>query len=275
MNPVVTLVVPTMGGRHAWLEDSLGSIVSQRAVDVRVVVVAPTSADVRLGGVEGVDLCRYEGSGLSRAVNWGWRLYPESEYVAWLGDDDLLAPGSLAATVAAMVGSTNLSMVYGQVRYIDGRSNTLWFARSTRFAAPYLRFGKNFLRQQGSLLRRAAIEEVGWLDPSLKNAMDQELFTRLGRAGERRYIAKELGAFRLHGSGITLSKGADDESDQVRERFFSPAGRRGYRAWRRIGRRLDWAADAIERRLPVPPVPKNGWGVPYTRPHAWHRSSAQ
>jgi hypothetical protein len=39
--------------------------------------------------------------------------------VPWLGDDDLLEPGSLTATVAALDADAGAVVAYGSCRYID------------------------------------------------------------------------------------------------------------------------------------------------------------
>jgi GT2 family glycosyltransferase len=261
------IVVPTLGTRPAWLHDCLHSILMQEGVDFTVVVVAPSSAD--LAACDGFDVAvaRTDETGLSAAVTLGWMTAGHPEYVTWLGDDDLLAPGSLRSTTSFLDEHPRHSMVYGRARYIDEHGNTLWISRPTRLAAAYLRFGKNFLTQQGSLLRRSAVDSVGGLDRSLRNAMDQDLFTRLGRVGSRGYLPIELAAYRWHSGSITSRKGPSDEGDLVRRRYISSANLALYRGWRRFGVKIDWALDAFERRLPVPDVPLLG-GRPYTSP-AW------
>jgi len=265
MRGSITMVVPTLGTRPAWLEDCLHSIATQGHPESRVIVVAPNAADLRVCDKFNVEVARFDGKGLARAVNYGWSLDPTSSYISWLGDDDLLAPGSLAATSGFLDQSPRCSMVYGRARIIDAESKPLWISRPTRFAAAYLRAGKNFVSQQGSLIRRAAAAEVGYLDPELMNAMDQDLFTRLREAGPRAYLPRELGAFRWHATGITSLKGPMDESELVRQRYWSERQLRWYRAWRVAGRRLDWALHATVRRLPAPAVPLRD-GHPYTQP---------
>jgi GT2 family glycosyltransferase len=259
----ITVVVPTLGTRPAWLEDCLQSIKTQDRANSRTIVVAPSAADLRVCDKFDIEVARFDSKGLSSAVNYGWSLDPTSSYISWLGDDDLLAPESLTATSSFLDRYPRCSMVYGRVRYIDAEDKTLLISRPTRFAAPYLRFGKNFVSQQGSLIRRAAAAKVGYLDTQLVNAMDQDLFTRLRDAGPRAYLPRELGAFRWHSAGITSLKGPLDESELVRQRYWSEQQLRWYRAWRVCGRRFDWASVAVMRRLPAPAVPLRE-GRPYT-----------
>jgi GT2 family glycosyltransferase len=265
MDRSLTIVVPTLGKRAAWLRDCLYSITLQGEENCRIIVVAPDSADLSVCDQFDVETSRYNGRGMSRAINHGWSLDPTSDYISWLGDDDLLAPGSLRATAAFLDGNPRCSMVYGRVRYIDADSSSLWMSHPTRFAAPYLRVGKNLVSQQGSLVRRSAASRIGYLDADLMNAMDQDFFTRLRAVGRRAYIPRELGAFRWHASSITSQKHSRNESELVRRRHLSSTQLRAYCAWRIVGRHFDWAVDAAVRRLPAPSVPRRD-GLPYIEP---------
>jgi len=266
----ITMVVPTLGTRPAWLEDCLRSITTQHQANCRTIVVAPSAADLRFSDMFDIEVARFDSEGLSSAVNYGWSLDPTSSYISWLGDDDLLAPESLSATSSFLDRHPRSSMVFGRVRYIDAEGTALLISRPTRFAAAYLRLGKNFVSQQGSLIRRAAAAKVGYLDTQLVNAMDQDLFTRLRDAGPRAYLPRELGAFRWHAASITSLKGPMDESELVRQRYWDERQLSWYRAWRVCGRPLDWALVAAMRRLPIPAVPLRE-GHPYTESTAFRK----
>lgn len=269
MDGSVTLVVPTLGTRPTWLFDCLASVTAQAYKKCHVIVVAPSNAEIDdVCRVFDIDVARLDRPGMAHAVNYGWSVASTSEYITWLGDDDLLAPGSLELTVAFLSSRPECSMVYGRVRYIDADGASLWMSRPTRFAAPYMRAGKNFLSQQGSLIRRSSAEQVNYLDSSLMNAMDQDIFTRLGCVGRRGYIPRELGAFRWHPGSITATKGRRDESEFVRRRHLAAWQRQLYIPWRRIGNRLDWAVDAAVRRFPVPEPPCFPDEAPYTAPRS-------
>lgn len=253
--PRVTLVVPTLGQRTAWLDQCLVSIVEQRGVRCRTIVVAPSSARLHIRNSFDAELLRYDGPGLSAAINHAWAWDDTADYVSWLGDDDFLAPDSLLATSSILDRRPESSMVYGRVRVIDADGATLWMTRPSRFAAGYLRLGKNFVSQPGCLLRRSCVMRVGGLDPSLHNAMDQDLFIRLGGVGQRIYLPRELAQYRWHAGSITATKGLRDESEFVRLRHVPPSYRWLYRTWRVVGQHVDHGLDAIARRLPVPSPP--------------------
>ncbi|MEN8582793.1 glycosyltransferase [Burkholderia sp. RS01] len=260
--PLILIVVPTLGTRRDWLRASIVSILSQEGVEVRVRVVAPSEAS--LGGLcteLGAELVECDRKGLSVAINEGWKDTGEAEFLTWLGDDDLLAPGSLAATSAALAARPNAPMVYGAVRYIDAAGNSMWLQRPGRFAAWYLPYGKNLVPQQGSLLRKSFVMAAGGIDEACKSAMDQDLFSRLLECGPSAYVRQEVAAFRIHESNITVNKGNEgaDEGERIRARH---AGR-FYPLIRRVTVMSDRLIYALIRRWPykAPPVVN---GKPYT-----------
>ena len=262
-NPRVLIVVPTLGHRLGWLSDCVASIQQQQSLcSVHTVVVAPTSAD--LGSFcadRHVEHRASDRKGLSAAINDGWRDSDRFDYLGWLGDDDLLAPGSIASASEALESDGSASAVDGDVRYIDRNGNTMWMQRPGRWAQLYFRVGKNLVPQQGSLFRSSAVRQVGGVDETFRSAMDQDLFDRLRLVGRLIHVRRELAAFRLHEANITVTKGdaGTDEGDRIRAR-----GGRAYNVLRPITPLTDRLIYGTMRRLPSPPAPLSN-GQPYTQ----------
>lgn len=228
-NNRVGIVVPTLGKRPEWLRLCLRSITSQTE-QANIVLVGPTSSDLEaIAELHGVKFLAEDRRGLSRAINSGWNLLSqEVEYFTWLGDDDLLAPGSLKLTAETLRANPTASFVYGRTMYIDESGNTIYRSFPTRYAPTYLRFGQDYIPQPGSLLRVSAVDWSPLLDETLKNAMDLDLFLRLSEPGSDTwvYLPVELSAYRIHGEAITQQKGTADESDHVRDRYRSTCARK-------------------------------------------------
>ncbi|WP_176338089.1 glycosyltransferase [Kocuria salina] len=213
-------MVPTLGRNLEWLELTLDSVARQQ-VDVDLVLVAPASASLDgLAKQYGARIVSERGQSLSEALNQGFEDLPAAvRYLGWLGDDDVLAPGSLALTVGVLENEPRASLVLGRVRYIDANGDSKWVIRSGAWAARYAVFGKNFMSQPGSLMRRDAFENVGGLDIGLRNSMDQDLFIKLSRVGKVVYVNREVASFRVHATSISSTKGAGDESALVSQRY--------------------------------------------------------
>ncbi|MGW4517230.1 glycosyltransferase [Streptomyces sp. NPDC004393] len=231
--PRVRLVVPTTGERPEYLEQCLASVGRQRE-PVEVVLVGPARAEDGLRAAAERHGCRFlveERRGLSNAVNQGWR-DAGTEYLAWLGDDDLLTGDSLTAARTVLDRAPRAAMVYGQLRVIDADDRTLYTLRPGAFASWLSRYGQNFVGQPGSLYRRSAVLRAGMLDPELRYAMDFDLHLRLRRDGRMVYLPRVLGCFRVHSTSLTVTCASpDDEGRRVMRRYLSPTALRLESCW--------------------------------------------
>jgi GT2 family glycosyltransferase len=213
------------------LRASLISVLSQASVQMDAVVVAPPAATTvsALCTELGIKFVAQEGRGIAAAVNQGWHLFGDAaDYLGWLGDDDLLAPGAAAWSVGVLQAKPAAAMVYGDCEYVDEAGRRLFVAKPTRWAATLLRWGPDLVPQPGSLARSTAIESTGRLDESLKYAMDLDLFLRLQRVGSIVYTPRTLAAFRWHPGSTTV------RARQASEREAAYVRRRSWRGWERM-----------------------------------------
>ncbi|MFE2737127.1 glycosyltransferase [Streptomyces sp. NPDC059349] len=220
--PSVRLVVPSNGDRPEYLEQCLASVRRQRE-PVEAVVVGPARAADALREVAKRHGCGFlveDERGLSNAVNQGWR-GATTQYLTWLGDDDLLTEGSLSATREALDRVPGAAMAYGRLTIIDADDRTVYTLRPGTFASWFFRYGQNFVGQPGSLYRRSAVQRVGMLDPALRYAMDFDLHLRLRQGGGMVYLPQVLGCFRVHPSSLTVTNPCpDDEGRRVMRRYL-------------------------------------------------------
>lgn len=220
--PGVRLVVPSNGERPEYLERCLASVRRQRE-PVEAVVVGPARAADALRGAADRHGCGFlveDERGLSNAVNQGWR-GATTEYLTWLGDDDLLTEGSLGAAREALDRVPGAAMAYGRLTVIDADDRTLYTLRPGTFASWFFRYGQNFVGQPGSLYRRSTVQRVGMLDPALRYAMDFDLHLRLRQSGGMVYLPRVLGCFRVHPSSLTVTNPCpDDEGRRVMRRYL-------------------------------------------------------
>jgi len=216
--PSVLVVVPTLGQRPQYLAQTLKSLALQRDVLLDIVVVAPpadTHARIQCEA-QGITYLVQTGTGMSQAINQGWEARGRnSQLWAWLGDDDLLPPTSLARASAALAARPDASMVYGRCLYIDEEGRDLFEVRPGLAAARLLRWGPDLIPQPGSLARADCVRAVGLLDEALRFAMDVDLFLRLKDVGQIVYLPSRLGVFRWHDGSTTVS-GAEASAAEAR-----------------------------------------------------------
>ncbi|HVQ18394.1 MAG TPA: glycosyltransferase [Actinomycetes bacterium] len=250
MTPRVLMVVPTLGRRLEHLDGCLDSIASQGLDGVDLVLVVPPSPEVealaqRYGGRVVAD----PGRGISGALNAGFAAAAAgTPYVGWLGDDDLLSPGSLAATTAALDADPSASMAFGWCDYVDDSGTTIFSSRAGGLAARCLTFAPNLVPQPGCLMRLADVHAVGDVDEGLLLSMDLDLFLRLRRRGRLIALPRTLASFRWHADSATVQSEKDsaEEADRVRMRYMPPRIAGLYRVARWPGR---WALRVVKWRV--------------------------
>jgi hypothetical protein len=217
--PAVGVVVPTIGERPQYLDITLKSI--REAGDSYIVLV----------GRKGFDATSYQESGLvdlyldeleasvPNKINQGFRALPENiEYITWIGDDDLLAPGSLSVVVDALGKPEKPVLVYGHCQYIDSEGNDVLVKRSGSWAVPLLRFGPQLIPQPSAVFRRDAFEKVGGLSDKFQFAFDFDLFLKLTKLGKSVFVDQILSSHRWHATSLTYSRRWDSvkEASAVR-----------------------------------------------------------
>jgi hypothetical protein len=223
--PAVGVVVPTIGERPRYLDITLKSI--REAGDSYIVLV----------GRKGFDATSYQKAGLvdlyideletsvPNKINQGFRALPESiEYITWIGDDDLLAPGSLDVAVSVLGQPEKPVLVFGHCQYIDSEGHDVLVKRSGSWAVPLLRFGPQLIPQPSAVFRRDAFEKAGGLSDKFEFAFDFDLFLKLTTDGRAVFFDQILSSHRWHATSLTYSRRWDSvkEASSVRVSNLSP-----------------------------------------------------
>ena len=217
--PAVGVVVPTIGERPQYLDITLKSI--REAGNSYIVLV----------GRKGFDASSYQKAGLvdlyideletsvPKKINQGFRALPENiEYITWIGDDDLLSPGSLSVAVSALSQPAKPVLVFGHCQYIDSEGNEVLVKRSGSWAVPLLRFGPQLIPQPSAVFRRDAFEKAGGLSDQFQFAFDFDLFLKLTKVGKGIFVDQILSSHRWHATSLTYSRRWDSvkEASTVR-----------------------------------------------------------
>jgi hypothetical protein len=217
--PAVGVVVPTIGERPQYLETTLKSI--REAGDSYIVLVGRKGFDASSYQKSGlVDLYVDElGASVPKKINQGFRALPENiEYITWIGDDDLLAPGSLGVATRALDKPEQPVLVFGHCQYIDSDGKDVLVKRSGSWAVPLLRFGPQLIPQPSAFFRRDAFEKVGGLSDKFQFAFDFDLFLKLSKSGRSVFVDQILSSHRWHKTSLTYSRRWDSVKEASRVR---------------------------------------------------------
>ena len=205
--PRVTVAVPSFN-QGRFLDEALASIF-QQAVPVEVFVVDGGSTDEstavigkwehRLAGWRS-----HTDQGQAAAINEGI-VRGSAPFVSWLNSDDLLLPGCLERLLAEAESRPSAPAVYGRAWNVvegSGRRYPVWVEP---FSERRLAL-RCIISQPATLIRRAAWEAVGGVDPELHMAMDYDLWWKLFKqAGPLQYVDEFVAVNRVHGGSKTKS----------------------------------------------------------------------
>lgn len=216
-SPRVSLVIPTYN-RGPYIRETLESVLNQTFADYEVIVVDDGSTDgteeVLSPYRERIRYIRQENRGAAAARNEGIRR-ARGSYIAFMDSDDLAAPRHLELFYDFLMRHADHAMVIGNGAYLEGRFHN----RSTVIAGKMAErlavrgvtvrdlFDGRVVRLQGTMSRKAALEEVGLLDEWFRLSYDLDVALRLVRRYPIGFLDQVVYFYRKHGGNIS----ADDE----------------------------------------------------------------
>ena len=240
-HPVLTVAVPTFNG-SAHLAEAIRSIVTQQGVAFELVVSDDRSDDDSLELVRAIagDRARIEVNPerLGLAGNWNRCVaIARAPIVVIFHQDDVMRPGHLAAHHAAFTGDERIGLVASASEVIDERGNPVADAVVGRgglgsegrvFPPGTLASAMvegNLLRCSAVTIRRAAFEDAGGFDPTLRYVLDWDFWLRVSRRWKVAWLPLPTVQVRWHGASEThrFKSGTADleESARMLETLFN------------------------------------------------------
>jgi len=221
----VTVLIPTFNRAH-YLGEALDSVLDQNPPPAEVIVIDDGSDDgtadvVSAYAGRGVAYVRQDNAGKAAALNNG--LSRATQDFVWIfDDDDIAAPGTLAALHGALIEDPDAGYAYGLCDKFfgdwpnDARERNLAYASPER-SALYIRLMEDFFIWQGAMLaRRSCYDVVGPFDTRLARSQDYEMALRLGR--HFKGVGLPIVAFhQRHHAGVRGPKGASVKAHEVEQ----------------------------------------------------------
>lgn len=203
--PLVSIITPSYN-QAQFLEETILSVLHQDYPLIEHIIIDGGSTD------HSIDIIRrYQDhlaswvsepdSGQSEAINKGWRR-STGDIIAWLNADDTYCPGAIREVAEIFEKDPELLLVHGAANTYDQSGQTLLFTSQPFDMDPYeMIAGCGGVTTQPSVfLRRAVLDEVGYLDPRLHYIMDWEYWIRIGL---------HYGHQRFHKTDTVLSNNRD------------------------------------------------------------------
>ncbi|HZU87533.1 MAG TPA: glycosyltransferase family 2 protein [Anaerolineaceae bacterium] len=222
--PRVSIITPSFN-QVAYLEQTLQSVLGQGYPNLEYIVVDGGSTD---GSVEIIQ--KYAGKlawwvsekdhGQAEAINRGFTR-ATGEIIAWLNSDDLYLPGAIAGAVRAFRQYPDCGLVFSDVHSIDESGQTFNIMRYTKGAQSGTKGAQagnrwqledlmafNIIGQPGVFMRRAALEQAGYLDLNYHYLLDHHLWLRVAQIASIQYVSEEWAAARIHAAAKNVAHAA-------------------------------------------------------------------
>ena len=209
---IASIIMPTLN-QSAFLETAVRSILEQDYPHVELLVADGLSTDGTLELL--VKLRREYGSrlrwvsqkdtGPAQAINTALGL-AQGDIIGWLNSDDMYVQGAVRRAVNYFKKQKSVQMVYGLAEHIDAKGSFLGRYPTKSPSTSISQFIDGcFICQPTVFMRRSALQEVGFLDESIKTAFDFELWLRFFKRYPKQIgIVRQVQAYsRLHAACLT------------------------------------------------------------------------
>jgi GT2 family glycosyltransferase len=222
----VGFVIPTAFGRPEYLPLAYNSIVEQQTShEVEILIGCPIEKieAVRLALPGATVVAEDSGPGLAHKLNCLLlQIAASCDYIAWLGDDDLLTPGSIETAISALEAMPVAAMAFGGCDYIDAQGKVIFTNPSSPSASGILNFGPQLIPQPGSIMRSSSFLEAGGLGNEFGLAFDFDLFLKLKKVGPLVFTKSTLAQFRWHPNSLSVKRRmrSATEASKVRRKHY-------------------------------------------------------
>jgi glycosyltransferase involved in cell wall biosynthesis len=226
-----------------FLPEAVRSVLAQDHPDIEYIFVDGGSTDGTLDIIKAIGrpvrLLENVRGGIARAMNAGIAA-ASGDVIAHLHSDDYYLHERVLSRVARALEDGKAEWAFGRcLSDVDGQRR----AESDpvpRYSYRRLLQG-NFIPHPATFVRRRLFERVGDFDPSIKYAMDYDLWLRIGKIAEPVQLDEHLAVFRRHPGSLSTSNPLatlqEDLSVRMRHASATPWSRASCWAYYLVRRR--------------------------------------
>jgi len=199
--PKITVVTPSYN-QGEYIEETIRSVLLQGYPNLEYIIMDGGSTDQTVEIIKKyetwVDYWISEpDKGQSHAINKGFER-ASGEILAWINSDDFYAQGAFAHIAKQFIEVGEPMLLYGDCDEIDEHG-----VQTGHYSSPFeglesLLIQKGFIPQPASFFSKAMLEDIGFLNESLRYAMDCDLWIRIAECYMIRHIPKTYASFRIH-----------------------------------------------------------------------------
>ena len=204
---LVSIVTPSFN-QAEFLERTIQSVLDQTYPNIEYIIVDGGSNDgsqdiIKKNASKLAWWVSEADCGQTEAINKGFS-QAKGEVLAWLNSDDTYLPTAVEEAVNFLKEAPRVGMVYGDANFINDHEQLVGMFPARQTDLTHLQRGYVHIPQQATFFRANLWQQVGLLDPSFYFAMDYDLWVRLARVSELRYVPRTWANFRLHSQAKTI-----------------------------------------------------------------------
>lgn len=212
-------------GEH-YLNESIDSILSQTFQEFEFLIIDDGSTDRSCDIINSYQDSRIRlvtnnrNIGLPCSLNKGLEL-ARGEFIARQDADDLSEPDRLEKQVKFMLANPDLALLGTWYKKIDENGQEISRKKlpcqcnqlrwSLLFYCPFI--------HASVMLRRSALEEIGFYDPSFTYAQDYDLWSRIAQRMSVANLNEHLVAYRINSLSMTATYGSDVDNQLLEIRL--------------------------------------------------------
>ena len=209
--PIISVIVPAYNGQRTIVE-TINSVLEQTFIDFELIVINDGSTDRTLELLETVQDKRlkvysYPNGGLPTARNRGIDR-AKGKFISFIDADDLWTRDKLELQLEALQKNPQAGVAYSWTISMDNNGNSFHPGAIANFQGNVYAnlLVSNFIASGSNvLIRREAIDSVGYFDETLKSAEDWDYWLRLAPKWDFVVVPKPQIIYRLS-SGAMSSK---------------------------------------------------------------------
>ena len=241
-HPLVSIITPSYN-QASFLEQTLLSVLNQAYPKIEYWVIDGGSTDEsaeiikryapRLAG-----WVSKKDRGQADAINKGFSK-ATGQIVGWLNSDDLYYPGAIAGAVEAFRQHPEASFVFSDVESIDEHGKAFNLMRYGDWTLSDLMTFR-IIGQPGVFMRRAVLEQAGFLDLSYNYLLDVHLWLRMAAIADPHYVPGAIwAAARIHSDAKNIAHAEEFGAEAFRiarwlgeeERFYPLSSKLFKKTW--------------------------------------------
>lgn len=206
--PLVTIITPSYNQGN-FIEYTILSVLNQTYENIEYIVIdgASTDGTIEILNKYGnkIKYVSEPDKGQADAINKGFKM-AKGEIIGWINSDDLLDENSIEKIISHFIEDKKLGICYGNIINIDETGNILSKTENKNITLNKLLYINSEVVQPGSFYKKAFVEKVNYLDDNLRYVMDFDLWIRILKLGNIKYVNETLAYFRLHANSKTVSE---------------------------------------------------------------------